>query len=60
MKKALLVIATALGASVLRKKMQKQQSEKDLWSAATDTSKGATPTAAGSTGGAWSSATDKV
>ena len=35
MKKLLAVIATAIGASILKKNMDRQRSEKDLWSEAT-------------------------
>ena len=36
MKKILLLIATALGAAAVQKKLKDQQAEKDLWAQATD------------------------
>ena len=36
MKKILLLIATALGAAAVQKKLKDQQAEKDLWAEATD------------------------
>ena len=36
MKKILLVIATAVGAMAIRRKLKDQQSEQDLWAEATD------------------------
>ena len=37
MKKLLILIATAIGAAAIQKKLKAQQAEKDLWSQATDT-----------------------
>jgi len=37
MKKVLILIATAIGAAALQKKLKAQQAEKDLWAEATDT-----------------------
>ena len=47
MKKLLLVVATALGASILKKNIDKSKSDKDLWAEATgpSTSEPATPAA---------------
>ena len=39
MKKFLLLIATAIGAAAIQRKLKAQQAEKDLWSEATDTPK---------------------
>ncbi len=39
MKKFLILIATAIGAAALQKKLKAQQAEKDLWAEATDTPK---------------------
>jgi hypothetical protein len=39
MKKFLILIATAIGAAALQKKLKQQQAEKDLWAEATDTPK---------------------
>ncbi|WP_240978247.1 DLW-39 family protein [Knoellia koreensis] len=39
MKKILILIATAIGAAALQKKLKAQQAEKDLWAEATDTPK---------------------
>ncbi len=36
MKKILLLIATAIGAAAVQKKLKDQQAEKDLWAEATD------------------------
>lgn len=36
MKKILLLIATAVGAVAVQKKLKDQQAEKDLWAEATD------------------------
>ena len=36
MKKILLLIATAVGAVAVQKKLKDQQAEKDLWAGATD------------------------
>ncbi|GAA2736706.1 hypothetical protein GCM10009867_21910 [Pedococcus aerophilus] len=36
MKKILLLIATAVGAAAVQKKLKDQQAEKDLWAEATD------------------------
>ena len=36
MKKLLILIATAVGAAAIQKKLKAQQAEKDLWSQATD------------------------
>jgi hypothetical protein len=38
-KKFLILIATAIGAAALQKKLKQQQAEKDLWAEATDTPK---------------------
>jgi hypothetical protein len=38
-KKFLILIATAIGAAALQKKLKAQQAEKDLWAEATDTPK---------------------
>jgi hypothetical protein len=38
-KKILLLIATAVGAAAIQRKLKAQQAEKDLWSEATDTPK---------------------
>lgn len=40
MKKLLLVVATALGASILKKNLDKSRSDKDLWAEATGSSTG--------------------
>jgi hypothetical protein len=45
MKKLILLIATAVGATIVKKKLDEQQAERDLWSEATDSS---TPPPAGS------------
>ena len=37
MKKILVLIAAAVGAAALQKKLKAQQAEKDLWAEATDT-----------------------
>ena len=37
MKKFLLLLATAIGAAAIQRKLKAQQAEKDLWSQATDT-----------------------
>ena len=37
MKKFLLLLATAIGAAVIQRKLKAQQAEKDLWAQATDT-----------------------
>ena len=39
MKKLLLLIATAIGAAAIQKKLKAQQAEKDLWAQATDSPK---------------------
>ncbi|WP_270887093.1 DLW-39 family protein [Pedococcus sp. 5OH_020] len=39
MKKILILIATAVGAAAIQKKLKAQQAEKDLWSQATDSPK---------------------
>jgi hypothetical protein len=36
MKKLLLLIATAIGAAAVQRKLKAQQAERDLWSEATD------------------------
>ena len=36
MKKLLILIATAVGAAAIQKKLKDQQAEKDLWAQATD------------------------
>ncbi len=36
MKKLLIVLAAALGATAIQRKLAAQQAEKDLWAAATD------------------------
>ena len=36
MKKLLILIATAIGAVAIQKKLKAQQAERDLWSEATD------------------------
>jgi hypothetical protein len=38
MKKLLLLIVTAVGASLVKKKLDEQQAERDLWAEATDSS----------------------
>jgi hypothetical protein len=38
-KKILLLIATAVGAAAIQKKLKAQQAEKDLWAQATDSPK---------------------
>ncbi|GAB4078730.1 DLW-39 family protein [Nostocoides australiense] len=55
MKKLLLVVATAVGASILKKNMERSRSEKDLWTEATTPS---TTASAESGKDAWASATD--
>lgn len=40
MKKLLLLIAGAVGATLLKKKLDGQQAERDLWAEATDTATG--------------------
>ena len=35
-KKLLLLVATAIGAAAIQKKLKDQQAEKDLWAEATD------------------------
>ena len=54
MKKVLVVVAAALGAAYAKRKVEQQQSEKDLHAA---TSRMRTPTA--TSGGAWAAATDR-
>ncbi len=39
MKKIILLIATAIGAVAIQKKLKAQQAEKDLWAEATDSPK---------------------
>jgi len=39
MKKLLLLVATAVGATLVKKKLDEQQAERDLWAEATDTSR---------------------
>lgn len=39
MKKVLLLIATAIGAVAIQRKLKAQQAEKELWAEATDTPK---------------------
>lgn len=39
MKKLLLLIATAVGATLVKKKIDEQQAERDLWAEATDSSR---------------------
>ena len=46
MKKLLFLIAGAMGAVVLKKKLDEQQAERDLWAEATDSSAGTPPPAA--------------
>ena len=36
MKKILILIATAIGAAAVQRKLKAQQAERDLWSQATD------------------------
>ena len=36
MRKILILIATAIGAAAVQRKLKAQQAEKDLWSQATD------------------------
>jgi hypothetical protein len=36
MKKILILIATAIGAAAIQRKLKAQQAERDLWSQATD------------------------
>jgi len=36
MKKILILIATAIGAAAVQRKLRAQQAERDLWSQATD------------------------
>jgi hypothetical protein len=36
MKKILILVATAIGAAAVQRKLKAQQAEKDLWSQATD------------------------
>ena len=52
MKKLLVLIAGAVGATLLKKKLDEQQAEKALWAEATDTSTSGTGvgSATGSTG----------
>ena len=38
MKKLLLLVATAVGATIVKKKLDEQQAERDLWAEATDSS----------------------
>lgn len=38
MKKLLLLIATAVGATIVKKKLDEQKAERDLWAEATDSS----------------------
>ncbi len=38
MKKLLVLLATALGAAAVQKKLKEQKAENDLWQQATDTS----------------------
>ena len=38
MKKILLLLATALGAAAIQKKLKEQKAENELWQQATDTS----------------------
>jgi hypothetical protein len=38
MKKLLLLLATAIGAAAIQKKVKEQKAENDLWQQATDTS----------------------
>ncbi|GAA1793979.1 DLW-39 family protein [Nostocoides veronense] len=52
MKKWLLVIATAVGASIVKKNIDKTKSDKDLWSEAT------APKPEAPAKDAWASATD--
>ena len=50
MKKILFLIAGAIGATLVKKKLDEQQAERALWAEATDTSTGSTgstPPAAG-------------
>lgn len=58
MKKLLAVIATAIGASILKKNMDRQRSEKDLWSEATG-GKPAAPVESAPVADAWAESTDK-
>ena len=44
MKKLLLIVATALGATLVKKKLDEQQAERDLWAEATDTTRSTPPT----------------
>lgn len=44
MKKLLLLIATAVGATIVKKKLDEQQAERDLWAEATDTPRQTPPT----------------
>lgn len=38
MKKLLVLVASAVGAMVVKKKLDEQQADRDLWAEATDTS----------------------
>jgi hypothetical protein len=50
MKKILFLIAGAIGATLVKKKLDEQQAERALWAEATDTSTGSTGSSTGSTG----------
>jgi hypothetical protein len=50
MKKILFLIAGAIGATLVKKKLDEQQAERALWAEATDTSTGSSTGSTGSTG----------
>ncbi len=64
MKKLLAVLATAIGASIIKKNLDRKRAEQDLWSEATGTKPEATPAAPSAPSNpstpsdAWASASD--
>ncbi|MFZ1374718.1 MAG: DLW-39 family protein [Nostocoides sp.] len=58
MKKWLLVVAAAVGASIVKKNVDRSKSEKDLWSEATAPSRSSTTPAAPEPKDPWASATE--
>lgn len=57
MKKVLVVVAAALGAAYAKRKVEQQQSERDLHAATSRMGSAPKPTAG--TAGAWAAATDR-